>query len=71
MSILVVADHDNEELKPATRVVLAAAAEIGGDVDVLVAGEGCSAVADAAAKVPGVAKVLLVCGLLSASTCHQ
>ncbi len=58
MSILVVADHDNAELKPVTRVVLAAAAAIGGDVDVLVAGEGCGAVAEAAAQVPGVAKVL-------------
>jgi len=58
MSILVVADHDNKELKPATRVVVAAAQAIGGDIDVLVAGEGCGAVAEAAAKVPGVAKVL-------------
>ncbi|MGE0622600.1 MAG: electron transfer flavoprotein subunit alpha/FixB family protein [Pseudomonadales bacterium] len=58
MSILVVADHDNKELKPATRVVVAAAQAIGGDIDVLVAGEGCAGVAEAAAKVPGVAKVL-------------
>jgi len=58
MSILVVADHDNAELKPATRVVVTAAQQIGGDVDVLVAGENCGAVAEAAAKVPGVAKVL-------------
>jgi len=58
MSILLVADHDNEELKPVTRVVLAAAGEIGGDVDLLVAGENCSAVAEAAAKLPGVNKVL-------------
>ncbi|HEY5645527.1 MAG TPA: FAD-binding protein [Pseudomonadales bacterium] len=58
MSILVVADHDNAELKPATRVTVAAAQAIGGDIHVLVAGEGCGAVAEAAAKVPGVAKVL-------------
>ncbi len=58
MSILVVADHDNAELKPATLVSVAAATAIGGDIDVLVAGEGCGAVADAAAKVAGVAKVL-------------
>jgi electron transfer flavoprotein alpha subunit len=58
MSILVVADHDNAELKPATLVVLAAAQAIGGDIDVLVAGEGCGAVAEAAAKVAGVSKVL-------------
>jgi electron transfer flavoprotein alpha subunit len=58
MSILVVADHDNAELKPATLVVVAAAQAIGGDIDVLVAGEGCAAVAEAASKVAGVAKVL-------------
>ncbi len=58
MSILVVADHDNTELKPATLVVVAAAEAIGGDIDVLVAGEGCAAVAEAASKVAGVAKVL-------------
>ncbi|MGD8832792.1 MAG: FAD-binding protein [Pseudomonadales bacterium] len=58
MSILVVADHDNAELKPATLVTVAAAQAIGGDIDVLVAGEGCGAVAEAAAKIPGVAKVL-------------
>jgi electron transfer flavoprotein alpha subunit len=59
MSILVVADHDNESLHGATRVVMAAAAEIGGDVDILVAGENCKSVAEAAAKVAGVNKVLL------------
>lgn len=58
MSILVVADHDNAELKPATLVVVAAAQAIGGDIDVLVAGEGCGAVAEAASKVAGVSKVL-------------
>mgnify|MGYP003700852785 FL=1 len=59
MSILVVADHDNESLNAATRVAVAAAKEIGGDVHVLVAGESCRGVADEAAKVDGVAKVLL------------
>lgn len=59
MSILVVADHDNEDLHGATRVVMAAAGEIGGDVDILVAGENCKPVAEAAAKIPGVKKVLL------------
>ena len=59
MSILVVAEHDNQELKSATLVVLAAAQAIGGDIDVLVAGSGAQAVADAAAKVAGVNKVLL------------
>ncbi|MDP2608553.1 MULTISPECIES: FAD-binding protein [unclassified Oceanobacter] len=59
MSILVIAEHDNATLKGATLNVLAAAAEIGGDVDVLVAGSGCQTVVDAAAAVAGVAKVLV------------
>ncbi|MYD42858.1 MAG: electron transfer flavoprotein subunit alpha/FixB family protein [Gammaproteobacteria bacterium] len=58
MSVLVVADHDNSELKPVTLVSLAAAQAIGGDVDVLVAGHDCEAVANAAAQVGGVRKVL-------------
>jgi electron transfer flavoprotein alpha subunit len=58
MSVLVVADHDNVELKPVTLVVVAAAQAIGGDIDVLVAGEGCGAVAEAAANIAGVNKVL-------------
>ena len=60
MSILVIADHDNGSLKPVTLNVLAAATAIGGDIDVLVAGEGCGAAAEAAAKAAGVAKVLVV-----------
>jgi electron transfer flavoprotein alpha subunit len=59
MSILVVAEHDNAALKPVTLNVLAAAKAIGGDVDVLVAGAGCKAVADQAAAIGGVRKVLL------------
>lgn len=59
MSILVIADHDNQELKPVTLNVLNAAKAIGGDIDVLVAGEGCGAAAEAAAKAEGVSKVLL------------
>ena len=58
MSILVVAEHDNKELKAATRVAVAAAAAIGGEVDLLVAGSGSGVVATAAAKVPGIRKVL-------------
>ena len=58
MSILVVAEHDNSTLNPVTLNVVAAAGVIGGDVDVLVAGKDCGAAAEAAAKVPGVAKVL-------------
>ena len=59
MSILVVAEHDNAELKPATRVAVAAAAAIGGDVDILVAGDNCGSVGDAAAKVAGISRVLV------------
>ncbi len=59
MSILVIAEHDNKELKPVTLNVLAAAQAIGGDIDVLVAGAGCGAVAEQAAKAAGVRKVLL------------
>lgn len=58
MSILVIADHDNSTLNPATLNVIAAAKAIGGDIDVLVAGEGCGAVAEAAAKAEGVSKAL-------------
>ena len=58
MGILVVAEHDNQALRPVTLNVLAAAQEIGGDIDVLVAGSGCAAVADAAAAAPGISRVL-------------
>lgn len=57
MSVLVIAEHDNAELKPATLNTVAAAAQLG-DVDILVAGDNCSAVADTAAKIAGVGKVL-------------
>ncbi len=59
MGILVVAEHDNASLKGATLNTIAAAKAIGGDIDLLVAGEGCAAVAEAAAKVEGVSKVLV------------
>ena len=59
MATLVVAEHDNKELNSATLAVVTAATKIGADVDVLVAGEGCGAVAEAAAKVEGVRKVRL------------
>ncbi len=59
MSILVIAEHDNQNLKPVTLNTVAAAAAIGGDIDVLVAGKGCQAVADAAKQIAGVKKVLL------------
>ncbi|HBX38601.1 MAG TPA: electron transfer flavoprotein subunit alpha, partial [Pseudohongiella sp.] len=47
MSILVIADHDNAALKPATLNTVTAAKEIGSDITVLVAGSGCDAVAKA------------------------
>jgi len=59
MSILVVAEHDNKALKPVTLNVLAAAAAIGGEIDVLVAGAGCEAVAKQASAAAGVRKALL------------
>ncbi len=57
MSTLVIAEHDNSELKPATLHAVTAAAQIG-DVDVLVAGSDCGAPAEAATKISGVQKVL-------------
>ncbi len=64
MSVLVVSEHDNAELKPATLHTVTAAQEVagGGEIHILVAGHGCRAVADAAAAIPGVAKVLLAEG---------
>ena len=60
MAALVVAEHDNRALKPATLNALAAAREIAGqEVDVLVAGKDCHGVAEAASAVAGVRKVLL------------
>ncbi len=59
MAILVIAEHDNATLKGATLNVIAAAAAIGGDVAVLVAGSNCGAAAEAAAQVAGVSKVLV------------
>ena len=59
MSILVIAEHDNKALNGATLNVVAAAQKIGGDITVLVAGSGAQAVADQAAQVAGVSKVLL------------
>ena len=59
MSVLVLAEHDNAVLKDATLAAVTAAGQLGGDVHLLVAGKGAQAVADAAAKVAGVSKVLL------------
>jgi len=60
MAILVIAEHDNAALKAATLNTVTAASKIGGDVHVLVAGANVAAVGQAAAKVAGVAKVLVV-----------
>ena len=59
MSILVIAEHDNSELKTATLNTVAAGMAIGGDIDILVAGSDCDSVAESASQVPGVGKVLL------------
>jgi electron transfer flavoprotein alpha subunit len=59
MGILVYAEHDNATIKSATLNVISAAKAIGGDITVLVAGQGAQAAADAAAQVAGVSKVLL------------
>ncbi len=59
MTVLVIAEHDNAHLKPATLNAVTAATKLDADVHVLVAGSGAQGAADAAAKVAGVAKVLL------------
>ena len=59
MSTLVIAEHDNTNLKPATLNTVAAANLIGGAVHILVAGHSCQSVADEAAAVDGVEKVIL------------
>ena len=57
MAILVIAEHDNKSIKPATLTTLGAAKKIGGDIHVLVLGSGCDGAAQAAAKAEGVSKV--------------
>ena len=59
MSILIIAEHDNSSLKPATLNSVTAAQEIGGDIDILVAGSACQAAAEQAAQVAGINKVLV------------
>ncbi len=58
MKTLVIAEHDNTQINGATLHTVGAAAKIGGDVDVLVAGSNAGAAAQAAAKIAGIAKVL-------------
>ena len=59
MAILVIAEHDNKQLKTGTSNTIAAATKLGADVSVLVAGHQCADAAAAAAKIPGVTKVLV------------
>ena len=59
MSILVIAEHDNNELKVATLNTVAAASQLGTGIEVLVAGSQCEAVANQASQIPGIEKVLL------------
>ena len=59
MGNLVIVEHDNNEINAATLHAVTAAQQIGGDIDLLVAGENCGAVADAAARIAGVASVKL------------
>ena len=58
MSVLVIAEHDNTTLNPSTLSTVSAANELGDEVHLLVAGKGCASVAEAAAKIQGVTKVL-------------
>jgi len=62
MSVLVFAEHDNESLKDATLSAVTAAAKLGGEVHVLVAGANARAAAEQAARIEGVSKVLLADG---------
>src|SRR5580700_9170454 len=59
MATLLIAEHDNASVKDSTNKALTAATALGGEVDVLVAGENAKAAADAAARLAGVRKVLL------------
>ena len=60
MAVLVLAQHDNKSLDKATLHAVTAAGQLGGEVDLLVAGQGCGEVAQAAAKIKGVRRVLHV-----------
>jgi electron transfer flavoprotein alpha subunit len=59
MTTLLLAEHDNKSLKDATAKALTAAKQLGGDVHILVVGQNCKPAAEAAAKLDGVAKVLV------------
>ncbi|MGO2512298.1 electron transfer flavoprotein subunit alpha/FixB family protein [Marinomonas polaris] len=59
MSILLIAEHDNSTLNPATLSAVTAASQLGGEITMLVVGNACQSVADEAVKVMGISKVLL------------
>lgn len=58
MTVLVIAEHDHTTLNPATYNIVAGAAKLGGEIHILVAGKDCAAVAQAASKIAGVAKII-------------
>ncbi|MCK6418198.1 MAG: FAD-binding protein [Alphaproteobacteria bacterium] len=58
MAILILAEHDNQTIKPATLTTFGAATKLGGDIHLLVAGHQCGGAAEAAAKIAGAGKVL-------------
>ena len=66
MAVLILAKHDNAHLNDATAKTVTAAKALGGEITVLVAGENAGAIAEAAAKLDGVAKVIHVDGRASA-----
>jgi electron transfer flavoprotein alpha subunit len=59
MRILVIAEHDNSSVKPATLNTIAAARLIGGEIDLLIAGHGMQSVIDAASNIQGIGRVLV------------
>jgi electron transfer flavoprotein alpha subunit len=59
MSILLIAEHDNNTLNPVTLSAMTAASQLGGEITMLVAGSGCQCVVDEAVKIMGLSKVLL------------
>lgn len=59
MAILIIAEHDNAAIKPAVLNTVAAAKEIGGAIDIIVAGHQCAAAAQNAAGIPGVRKIVV------------
>jgi electron transfer flavoprotein alpha subunit len=67
MSILVIAEHNNQQLNTATLSALAAAVELGGDIDLMVLGSGCQAVIDQASQIGCIAKVIVA----DHSTCEH